>query len=109
MLSAAPALRRGLRSSPSAGERWQSGRSRRTRNAEYVQAYRGFESLPLRHALSYLNCECILPKEVDSGLFPRLAHALFADESWGESTRLRSQGVKIVGMHFRDYAKPSAA
>src|SRR5208337_4413408 len=28
---------------------WQSGRSRRTRNAEYAQAYRGFESLPLRH------------------------------------------------------------
>ena len=25
-------------------ERWQSGRSRRTRNAEYAQAYRGFES-----------------------------------------------------------------
>ena len=35
--------------SPSAPERWQSGRSRRTRNAEYAQAYRGFESLPLRH------------------------------------------------------------
>jgi hypothetical protein len=32
-------------------ERWQSGRSRRTRNAEYAQAYRGFESLPLRHNL----------------------------------------------------------
>ena len=30
-------------------ERWQSGRSRRTRNAEYGQPYRGFESLPLRH------------------------------------------------------------
>jgi hypothetical protein len=29
-------------------ERWQSGRSRRTRNAEYGQPYRGFESLPLR-------------------------------------------------------------
>ena len=37
-----------------APERWQSGRSRRTRNAEYVQAYRGFESLPLRHDLSIL-------------------------------------------------------
>ena len=31
-----------------ATERWQSGRSRRTRNAEYSQGYRGFESLPLR-------------------------------------------------------------
>ena len=31
-------------------ERWQSGRSRRTRNAEYGQPYRGFESLPLRHS-----------------------------------------------------------
>ena len=30
-------------------ERWQSGRSRRTRNAKYSQGYRGFESLPLRH------------------------------------------------------------
>ena len=35
-------------------ERWQSGRSRRTRNAEYRQRYRGFESLPLRHAFSRL-------------------------------------------------------
>ena len=33
-----------------APERWQSGRSRRTRNAEYAQAYRGFESLPLRQS-----------------------------------------------------------
>src|ERR1700682_6243858 len=32
-------------------ERWQSGRSHRTRNAAYGQPYRGFESLPLRHAL----------------------------------------------------------
>jgi hypothetical protein len=32
-------------------ERWQSGRSRRTRNAEYGQPYRGFESLPLRQPL----------------------------------------------------------
>ena len=32
-------------------ERWQSGRSRRTRNAKYAQAYRGFESLPLRQSL----------------------------------------------------------
>src|ERR1700758_2026743 len=30
-------------------ERWQSGRSHRTRNAAYGQPYRGFESLPLRH------------------------------------------------------------
>jgi hypothetical protein len=37
--------------SPLALERWQSGRSRRTRNAEYAQAYRGFESLPLRHVV----------------------------------------------------------
>src|SRR5260370_6102822 len=29
-------------------ERWQSGRSHRTRNAAYGQPYRGFESLPLR-------------------------------------------------------------
>ena len=37
-----------LSCSLTAAERWQSGRSRRTRNAEYAQAYRGFESLPLR-------------------------------------------------------------
>jgi hypothetical protein len=37
-----------LGASPKAPERWQSGRSRRTRNAEYAQVYRGFESLPLR-------------------------------------------------------------
>ena len=37
-----------LSASPLASERWQSGRSRRTRNAEYAQVYRGFESLPLR-------------------------------------------------------------
>ena len=36
----------------SRAERWQSGRSRRTRNAEYGQPYRGFESLPLRQFLS---------------------------------------------------------
>ena len=41
-----------VRASLPALERWQSGRSRRTRNAEYAQAYRGFESLPLRHDLS---------------------------------------------------------
>ena len=29
-------------------ERWQSGRMHRTRNAEYSQGYRGFESHPLR-------------------------------------------------------------
>ena len=29
-------------------ERWQSGRSHRTRNAAYGQPYRGFKSLPLR-------------------------------------------------------------
>jgi hypothetical protein len=32
-------------------ERWQSGRSHRTRNAEYAQVYRGFESLPLRQQI----------------------------------------------------------
>src|SRR5436190_17925009 len=32
-------------------ERWQSGRSHRTRNAAYGQPYRGFESLPLRQNL----------------------------------------------------------
>ena len=30
-------------------ERWLSGRKHRTRNAAWVQAYRGFESHPLRH------------------------------------------------------------
>src|SRR5437870_5566393 len=35
-----------------ATERWQSGRSHRTRNAAYGQPYRGFESLPLRHTIS---------------------------------------------------------
>jgi 2Fe-2S iron-sulfur cluster binding domain len=54
MLSAAPTPRQGLSLSPPAPERWQSGRSRRTRNAEYAQAYRGFESLPLRQ-YSYLS------------------------------------------------------
>ena len=33
-------------------ERWQSGRMHRTRNAAWVQAHRGFESLPLRHPAS---------------------------------------------------------
>ena len=37
------------RSRPRLPERWQSGRSHRTRNAAYGQPYRGFESLPLRH------------------------------------------------------------
>jgi hypothetical protein len=32
-------------------ERWQSGRMHRTRNAAWVQAHRGFESLPLRQSL----------------------------------------------------------
>jgi hypothetical protein len=35
-----------------AAERWQSGRSHRTRNAEYPQGYRGFKSLPLRQTQS---------------------------------------------------------
>ena len=48
-------LARLLRSS-TAPERWQSGRSRRTRNAEYAQAYRGFESLPLRQNTCLFNC-----------------------------------------------------
>jgi hypothetical protein len=39
---------RARRSKPRHAERWQSGRSRRTRNAKYGQLYRGFESLPLR-------------------------------------------------------------
>ena len=30
-------------------ERWQSGRMHRTRNAAYLQGYRGFKSHPLRH------------------------------------------------------------
>ena len=33
-------------------ERWQSGRTYRTRNAAYPRGYRGFESHPLRHLLS---------------------------------------------------------
>jgi hypothetical protein len=49
MLSGPPTLRRVLEALPPAPERWQSGRSHRTRNAEYAQVYRGFESLPLRH------------------------------------------------------------
>ncbi len=41
---------------PRLAERWQSGRSRRTRNAKYGQLYRGFESLPLRQFIfSYKN------------------------------------------------------
>src|SRR5271155_4534316 len=39
----------GLR--PHGMERWLSGRKHRTRNAAYVEAYRGFESHPLRHKL----------------------------------------------------------
>ena len=34
-------------------ERWQSGRSHRTRNAAYMQVYRGFESPPLRHSTNW--------------------------------------------------------
>lgn len=34
-----------------AAERWQSGRMYLTRNQAYVQTYRGFESLPLRHSI----------------------------------------------------------
>ena len=30
-------------------ERWLSGRKHRTRNAAYLEGYRGFESHPLRH------------------------------------------------------------
>ena len=45
--SARPALSR-----PGRGlERWQSGRMRRSRKPLYARAYRGFESLPLRHLL----------------------------------------------------------
>src|SRR5262249_29382497 len=40
---------RALRPFSAPTERWQSGRSHRTRNAAYGQPYRGFESLPLRH------------------------------------------------------------
>jgi hypothetical protein len=43
------AIQRGRPQAFKHAERWQSGRSRRTRNAKYAQAYRGFESLPLRH------------------------------------------------------------
>ena len=32
-------------------ERWLSGRKHRTRNAAYLEGYRGFESHPLRHCL----------------------------------------------------------
>lgn len=42
-------------------ERWQSGRSRRTRNAEYSQGYRGFESLPLRQTPLIAIYSAILP------------------------------------------------
>ena len=43
------AIQRGRPQAFKHAERWQSGRSRRTRNAKYGQLYRGFESLPLRH------------------------------------------------------------
>ena len=38
-----------------AAERWQSGRMYLTRNQAYVQAYRGFESLPLRQVPLKIN------------------------------------------------------
>jgi hypothetical protein len=44
------AIQRGRPQAFKHAERWQSGRSRRTRNAKYAQAYRGFESLPLRQS-----------------------------------------------------------
>ncbi len=45
-------------------ERWQSGRMHRTRNAAYLQGYRGFESHPLRHGeLSRLNFRVKPPVE----------------------------------------------
>src|SRR5271166_2284724 len=58
MLSGAPTQRATCDLSSTAPERWQSGRSRRTRNAEYVQAYRGFESLPLRQIYQTTICFC---------------------------------------------------
>src|SRR5215475_11473384 len=48
----------GLRPFSAPTERWQSGRSHRTRNAAYGQPYRGFESLPLRHFQS-LSGHCV--------------------------------------------------
>ena len=41
-----------LRVSPERGEVAESGRMRLTRNQEYPQGYRGFESLPLRHVIA---------------------------------------------------------
>ncbi len=54
-------------------ERWQSGRSHRTRNAAYGQPYRGFKSLPLRH-LPACGARRGLPKSRGGGrlVFSRL-------------------------------------
>lgn len=41
-------------------ERWQSGRMHRTRNAAYLQGYRGFKSHPLRHK-SHTRLESVFP------------------------------------------------
>src|SRR5277367_36354 len=60
MLSAPRPRGERFSASPLAPERWQSGRSRRTRNAEYAQAYRGFESLPLRQLNRVARCYCWL-------------------------------------------------
>ena len=49
------AIQRGRPQAFKHAERWQSGRSRRTRNAKYAQAYRGFESLPLRQSFTPIN------------------------------------------------------
>ncbi len=49
------ARRRRSRARPaSLAERWQSGRMRRSRKPLWVQAHRGFESLPLRHRCGVL-------------------------------------------------------
>ena len=62
---AGSAVRSSLRrKAPRLPERWQSGRSRRTRNAEYGQPYRGFESLPLRHKLLILNDNFEIPDRI---------------------------------------------
>ena len=89
--------------SPPAPERWQSGRSHRTRNAEYAQVYRGFESLPLRHrcaihSIKSISCEC------DSSLVHKSVHScppnrpgMSSSPSWGGRIALMAARVPIHG------------
>ena len=81
-------------------ERWQSGRSRRTRNAEYGQPYRGFESLPLRHFMTSSHWKFKLFKNSLPPKYPPPALTLGVLQAPG-SRGLRASLGRAVGSAIR--------